>query len=42
MDVLRLLDATVEIHQLGVIRWLNVHVSGPLAVCSFAQGGSVA
>ena len=42
MDVLRLLDATVEIPQLGVIRSLNVHVSGALAIYSFTQGGSKA
>ena len=42
MDVLRLLDATVEIPQLGVIRSLNVHVSGALAVYSFTQGESLA
>jgi tRNA G18 (ribose-2'-O)-methylase SpoU len=42
MDVLRLLDATVEIPQLGVIRSLNVHVSGALAIYSFTQGAIMA
>ena len=35
--LLALLDATVEIPQLGVIRSLNVHVSGAIAVYSYSQ-----
>jgi tRNA guanosine-2'-O-methyltransferase len=35
VPVLRLLDATVEIPQLGVIRSLNVHVSSAIALYSF-------
>ncbi len=42
MDILRLLDPTVEIAQLGIIRLLNVLLSRPLAVSSFIDGGSVA
>eukprot|EP00775_Hariotina_reticulata_P006297 gene6297-6532_t len=36
-EVIMLLDATVEIPQLGLIRSLNVHVSGALAMYEFAK-----
>lgn len=32
-----MLDATVEIPQLGVVRSLNVHVSGALAVYEYTR-----
>ena len=35
--LLALLDATVEIPQLGVIRSLNVHVSGAIAAYSYSE-----
>lgn len=36
-DVLSLLDATVEIPQLGFVKSLNVHVSGALCVWAYTQ-----
>ena len=36
-NILGLLDATVEIPQLGVIRSLNVHVSGAISMYSYSQ-----
>jgi tRNA guanosine-2'-O-methyltransferase len=36
-DLLRLLDATVEIPQLGVIRSLNVHVSAAIGIYEFTR-----
>ncbi|GFH22891.1 SpoU_methylase domain-containing protein, partial [Haematococcus lacustris] len=35
-EVLQLLDSTVEIPQLGLIRSLNVHVSGAIAMYEYA------
>ena len=35
--LLALLDDTVEIPQLGVIRSLNVHVSGAIAAYSYSE-----
>ena len=37
VDVLALLDATVEIPQLGVIRSLNVHVSASIAMYEYTR-----
>jgi tRNA guanosine-2'-O-methyltransferase len=37
--VLQLLDATLEIPQLGVIRSLNVHVSGAIALYEYTRQG---
>ena len=37
LQVLHLLDATVEIPQMGVVRSLNVHVSGALAVYEYTR-----
>jgi tRNA G18 (ribose-2'-O)-methylase SpoU len=36
-EVITLLNATVEIPQLGLIRSLNVHVSGAIAMYEFAK-----
>lgn len=36
-DLLSLVDATVEIPQAGVIRSLNVHVSGALCISEYAR-----
>lgn len=36
-EVIALLDATVEIPQLGVIRSLNVHVSGAIAMYEYVK-----
>lgn len=36
-EIISLLDATVEIPQLGVIRSLNVHVSGALAMYEYCR-----
>ncbi len=36
-DVLRLLDHTVEVPQLGIIRSLNVHVTGALAIFEYTR-----
>lgn len=36
-DLLNIIDATVEIPQLGVIRSLNVHVSGALAIYEYTR-----
>ena len=36
-QVLALLDATVEIPQLGLIRSLNVHVSGAIALYEYTK-----
>ena len=35
--MLGLLDATVEIPQLGVVRSLNVHVSGAIALYEYTR-----
>lgn len=35
-DILRLLDACVEIPQYGLIRSLNVHVSASVAIAAYA------
>ena len=35
--ILALLDATVEIPQLGIIRSLNVHVSGAIAMFEYTR-----
>jgi len=36
-DLLSLVDSTVEIPQAGVIRSLNVHVSGALCISEYAR-----
>lgn len=36
-DLLSLVDTTVEIPQAGVIRSLNVHVSGALCISEYAR-----
>jgi tRNA G18 (ribose-2'-O)-methylase SpoU len=36
-EIISMLDATVEIPQLGVIRSLNVHVSGAIAMYEFTK-----
>jgi tRNA C32,U32 (ribose-2'-O)-methylase TrmJ len=36
-EIIALLDATVEIPQLGVIRSLNVHVSGAIAMYEYTK-----
>jgi tRNA G18 (ribose-2'-O)-methylase SpoU len=36
-EIIDLLDATVEIPQLGVIRSLNVHVSGAIAMYEYTK-----
>lgn len=36
-EVMQLLDATVEIPQLGLIRSLNVHVSGAIALYEYTR-----
>ena len=36
-DLLSLVDVTVEIPQAGVIRSLNVHVSGALCISEYAR-----
>lgn len=36
-EVLQLLDATVEIPQLGLVRSLNVHVSGAIAMYEYTK-----
>lgn len=36
-EVIAMLDATVEIPQLGVVRSLNVHVSGAIAMYEYAK-----
>jgi tRNA G18 (ribose-2'-O)-methylase SpoU len=36
-EVMAVLDATVEIPQLGVIRSLNVHVSGAIAMYEYTK-----
>ena len=36
-EIIAMLDATVEIPQLGVIRSLNVHVSGAIAMYEYAK-----
>lgn len=36
-EIIAMLDATVEIPQLGVIRSLNVHVSGAIAMYEFCK-----
>ncbi len=38
-QVIELLDATIEIPQLGVIRSLNVHVSGAIAMYEYTKQG---
>jgi tRNA G18 (ribose-2'-O)-methylase SpoU len=37
LQVLQVLDATVEIPQMGVVRSLNVHVSGALALYEYSR-----
>jgi tRNA G18 (ribose-2'-O)-methylase SpoU len=37
LQVLQLLDACVEIPQLGMIRSLNVHVSGAIALYEYTM-----
>lgn len=37
LQVMQLLDATVEIPQLGLIRSLNVHVSGAIAMYEYTK-----
>lgn len=37
MQVMSLLDDTVEIPQLGLIRSLNVHVSGAIAMYEYTK-----
>lgn len=36
-EIISVLDATVEIPQLGVIRSLNVHVSGAIAMYEYTK-----
>lgn len=36
-EIISMLDATVEIPQLGVIRSLNVHVSGAIAIYEYSK-----
>ena len=36
-NILGLLDHTVEIEQLGIIRSLNVHVSGAISIYAYSQ-----
>ncbi|CAF1528436.1 unnamed protein product [Rotaria magnacalcarata] len=40
-DLLSLVDATVEIPQAGVIRSLNVHVSGALCISEYTRNGLI-
>ena len=37
VDIIHILDACVEIPQLGVVRSLNVHVSGAIAVWEYTR-----
>ena len=37
LQVLSLMDATLEIPQLGVVRSLNVHVSGAIALYEYTR-----
>ena len=37
LEILQMLDATVEIPQLGIIRSLNAHVSGAIALYEYTQ-----
>ena len=39
MEVLEVLDATIEIPQLGLLRSLNVHVSGAICVYEYVRAG---
>lgn len=37
VDIIHILDACVEIPQLGVVRSLNVHVSGAIALWEYTR-----
>lgn len=37
MDIIHILDACIEIPQLGVVRSLNVHVSGAIALWEYTR-----
>ncbi len=37
MDLLRIVDDIIEISQIGIIRSLNVHVTGALIIYEFAR-----
>lgn len=36
-DIIHMLDACIEIPQLGVVRSLNVHVSGAIALWEYTR-----
>lgn len=37
VDIIHILDACIEIPQLGVVRSLNVHVSGAIALWEYTR-----
>jgi tRNA G18 (ribose-2'-O)-methylase SpoU len=42
VDIIHVLDACVEIPQLGIVRSLNVHVSGAIAVWEYTRQQRIA